>query len=473
MHIAGPPRLVCSVSTPVTATVYTWRVTSTPPNFSENPDAQKRAGEAPLPSEPPTTTGAFDIPMHTRVLSRPMRTIALLSLALGGFGIGMTEFVTMGILPQLAEGLLPDLAASDPEAANASAGHLISAYAAGVVVGAPLITGLTARWPKKRLLLVVLTWLVLSNLAVALLTTLGQVAIARFLSGLPHGVYFGVASIIAARLIGPGAQSRGGAFVLGGLTVANVIGVPLGTFLGQQTSWRSAYLVVAATFTLTFACIAVFVPSDRGNPDASLSTEFSAYRRVQVWLTIGMGAVGFGGWFAFYSYISPIATEVAGIEPVWVPAVLVVTGLGMTLGNILGGRFGDRSIFFTILASFGLMLVLMFAGQFVLGLKYSGSFLMLFAFVFLMGIGSSMLGPAAQSRLMQVAPGSETIAAASHHAAFNMANSIGAFLGGLVVASGAGYLSTLQLGIWLTLGGMVFMSVSFGLDLRPRRQRLA
>lgn len=378
----------------------------------------------------------------------------------------------MGILPQLAQGLLPELATTDPEVANGTAGHLVSAYAAGVVVGAPLITAFTARWPKKRLLLVILAWVVVAHLIVTMLTTFNAVMIGRFLCGLPHGVYFGVASIVAARLMGPGSQSRGGAFVLGGLTVANVIGVPFGTWVGQQTSWRSAYLIVAGVFALTFVAVALFVPAAPGNPHASVLTEFRAYRRLQVWLTIAMGAIGFGGWFAFYSYISPIATEVAGMPESWVPLVLVVTGLGMTVGNLLGGRMGDRSIARTVFTAFGIMLVMMLLGQFVLGLRYPGSFFVLFLFVFIMGVGSSMLGPPAQSRLMQVAPGSETIAAASHHAAFNMANSMGAFLGGLVVASGAGYLSTLELGVWITLTGVVIGAISFGIDLRPRRERV-
>ncbi|MFU0805504.1 MAG: MFS transporter [Pseudoclavibacter caeni] len=436
------------------------------------------------PAEPATPSAAPDSPTTASqpapasatprrpATSTAHRRIALLSLALGGFGIGMTEFVTMGILPQLAQGLLPDLAATDPEAANAQAGHLISAYAAGVVVGAPLVTAFTARWAKRRLLLTVLVWLAVANLGVALAPVFSGVMMMRFLAGLPHGVYFGVASIVAARLIGVGAQSRGGAFVLGGLTVANVIGVPFGTWIGQLTSWRSAYLVVAAIFTLTLVAVALFVPGEAGDPDASIATEFRAFRRPQVWLTIAMGAIGFGGWFAFYSYISPIATDVVGAPEALVPLVLVVTGIGMTIGNALGGRFGDRSLFGTILASFALMLVLMIIGPLVLGVRWAGATVMLFAFVLLMGVGSSMLGPAAQARLMQVAPGSETIAAASHHAAFNLANSLGAFLGGLVVASGAGYLATLHLGVWLTLTGMAIMAVSFGLDLRPRRMPL-
>ncbi|MFT8636901.1 MAG: MFS transporter [Pseudoclavibacter sp.] len=400
------------------------------------------------------------IPMGFRKIA------ALLSLALGGFAIGVQEFVTMGLLPNLASGLLPNLYRASPAAADASAAHLVSAYAAGVVIGAPLIIAFTAKWPKRRLLLAVLAWLVIATASSALLPSFLPVMGARFLAGMPHGVYFGVATMLAARIMGPGSQAKGVAMVLGGLTIANVVGVPGVTWLGQNAGWRWAYGTVAMLFALTFICIRLTVPMFPGNRHASINTELGAFRRKQVWLTIAMGALGFGGFFAAYSFINPIATHVAGLTEAAVPAVLVTAGIGMTIGNFAGGYFGDRSLPATLFTGYAGVGVLLLAGNLMLH-SVPG----LFAWALLLGGFSQLIGPPAQSRLMAVAPGSETIAAACHHAAFNIANSLGAFLGGLVVAAGYGFLAPLNVGVVLTALGVAFGVVSFSLDRHARRRR--
>ena len=392
------------------------------------------------------------------------KTAALLSLALGGFAIGVQEFVTMGLLPNLASGLLPGLYRANPAEADASAAHLVSAYALGVVIGAPLIIALTARWPKRRLLLAVLAWLVVATASSALLPTFLPVMGARFLAGMPHGVYFGVATMLAARIMGPGSQARGVAMVLGGLTVANIVGVPAVTWLGQNVGWRWAYGAVAMLFALTLICIRLTVPVFPGNRHASVNSELGAFRRKQVWLTMAMGAIGFGGFFAAYSFINPIATHVAGLSESTVPAVLVTAGVGMTIGNFAGGYFGDRNLAATLFSGYAGVGILLLIGGMVL---HNG--LGMFIWALLLGVFSQLIGPPAQSRLMNVAPGSETIAAACHHAAFNIGNSLGAFFGGLVVAAGFGFLAPLQVGVVLTLFGIGFGVVSFGLDWNSRR----
>lgn len=395
-------------------------------------------------------------------LSPIKKWAALLALALGGFGIGVNEFVTMGLLPEIAQNLLPELWAVDREQATADAGMMISAYAAGVVVGAPLITALVVKWSKKRLVLLMLIWVAATTVVSALLPSLNSIMLVRFLTALPHGVYFGVASIIAAGLMGPGSRAKGVALVLGGLTIANVVGVPLTTWVGQLSGWRLAYLIVGAIFALTFVAVLITVPAQPGNPHATVRTEFRAFKSIHVWLTIGMGAIGFGGFFACYSYIAPLATEVSGVSAGVVPWVLVVTGIGMTLGNILGGKIGDKSIPLTLLLAFVLM---MFALIFGLLFLSTGA-VALFVFGFVLGFGSSVISPPAQSRFMQVAPGSETIAAASHHSAFNVANSLGAYLGGIVIAMQFGYLSTLYVGVILLCAGAAFAVTSFLIEKR-------
>jgi DHA1 family inner membrane transport protein len=381
----------------------------------------------------------------------PARTrLALFALALGGFGIGTTEFVAMGLLPNIASDLLPELSASDPDAAIAKAGILISAYALGVVVGAPTIAAFSARFPRKTLLTVLAIAFTLGTVASALAPTFETVVIARFLAGLPHGAYFGVAALVAAKLMGPGKRGQAVAFVLSGLTIANVIGVPLITFLGQNTTWRIAYLAVAGIFALTTLAIAMLVPWQEGDPAATMRRELRAFKSPAVWLALLTGALGFGGFFAVYSYVAPLATEVTGTTESFVPVALVVLGLGMTLGNFVGGRMADRGAMKAIFQLFGAfaaaMLVLIATVDAVPGLLIG---------VFLVGAAAAALSPAIQTRLMDVAGDSQTIAAAVNHSSLNLGNSLGAFLGGAVIAAGWGYIAPAWLGLALCVPGVL------------------
>jgi len=409
--------------------------------------------EVTLSSDGPTT------------LSPARIRFALLALALGGFGIGCTEFVAMGLLPNIAADLLPELYATAPEDANAGAGWIISAYALGVVVGAPTIAAAAARWPRKKLLLALLTAFTLGTIASAVLPSFGLVLVARFLAALPHGAYFGIASLVAASLMGPGKRARGVALVLSGLTIANVVGVPAITWLGQAAGWRVAYLAVAGIFALTFVAVAFAVPWQPGDPNATMKRELRAFTRSQVWFALGIGAIGFGGLFAVYSYVAPLATEVTGLPPAAVPLVLVVFGIGMTIGNLAGGRLADWSVrrsmyvFFAILAA--ALVLLGFTASSPAGLA---------AGVFLVGASSAALSPTIQARLMDVARDSQSIAAALNHSALNIGNALGALLGGMAIAAGLGYVAPIWIGLLLTIAGSVLAVTSFALD-RSRGRR--
>ena len=395
----------------------------------------------------------------------PARTrLALLALALGGFGIGATEFVAMGLLPILADDLLPELYRASEADALAQAGLLISAYALGVVVGAPTIAASSARFPRKQLLLALVGVIVLATIASAALPSFGLVLAARFVAGLPHGAYFGIASLVAAQLMGPGQRGRGIAFVLSGLTISNVIGVPLITALGHAAGWRVAYFAVAAIFVLTFAAIAVFVPLQAGDSSATMRRELAGFRRSQVWLSLLTGAVGFGGFFAVYTYVSPLVTGAAGLSIEVVPFALVVVGIGMTIGNAVGGRAADHHVMKTLFACFAAFIVSL------IGVGLFGSNpVALFICIFLVGASAAALSPAIQTRLMDVAGESQTLAAAANHSSLNLGNSLGAMLGGVVIAAGFGYLSVAWVGLVLAVLGVV---VALASVLRQRRRPL-
>ncbi|GAA4186478.1 MFS transporter [Gryllotalpicola kribbensis] len=392
---------------------------------------------------------------------------ALVALALGGFAIGSTEFVAMGLLPDIAHAMLPGLWAQNHEDANARAGWIVSAYALGVVVGAPTIAASAAKLPRKKLLLWLLVAFTVATVAAALSPNFGSLLVFRFLCGLPHGAYFGIASLVAGDLMGPGKRVRAVAFVMTGLTVANIIGVPAITWVGETYGWRIAYLFVAALFALTFLAIALAVPWQPGNPEQTFRRELSAFRHPQLWFALGMGSIGFGGFFALYTYVAPLVTDVAHLpQQPWVPLVLVVCGIGMFFGNLAGGRAGDYSVKLTILAAFvAVMIALAFTGLF------AATPVLLFVGVFLVGVASSAVGPTVQSRLMDVAHDAHSIAAALNHSAFNLGNSLGAYLGGLVIGLGFGYRAPVWIGIGLTFLGLVIAATSFLIERRTGRLR--
>ncbi len=265
--------------------------------------------------------------------ARRRTTLAILALAVGGFAIGTTEFVTMGLLPQIAEGTGVDIA---------TAGHYVSAYALGVVVGAPLIAVAAAKVPRKGLLMGLMAFFAVAHLAILAADSYPTVMAARFLAGLPHGAFFGIGSVVAASLVSHHRRTAAVAAILGGLGVANVVGVPVATLLGQRFSWHLPYVLVGAVAALTVVAIALFLPHQPPSGEESMRAEMQALRRVQVWLALLVGVVGFGGMFAMYSFITPTMTELAGLDERYIPWVLAAYGIGMVAGMVLSGRIANR-----------------------------------------------------------------------------------------------------------------------------------
>lgn len=384
--------------------------------------------------------------MSTTTVARPSRPagryrIAVLALATGGFTIGTTEFVTMGLLPQIADGV---------QASIPAAGHLISAYALGVVVGAPVLAALGARWPQRGLLLALMGAYAAANAVSALAVGMEPLVLARFVAGLPHGAYFGVASLVAANLAAPGRRGRAVAHVMLGLSVANVVGVPAATWLGQHLGWRSAFWTVTVLGLLTMASIIAVVPRVPADRDASWRRELSVFGNPQVWLTLLAGAIGFGGLFAVYTYIAPTVTESAGLPEAAVPVFLLAFGLGMVAGTWLGGVLADRSQLLAMLGGAGGMAAMLVL--FALAAPAGWAALPL---AFAIPLAGSVLVIGLQMRLMQVAGAAQSLGAALNHASLNIANALGAWLGGLVIAAGYGFTAPAIVGVALALGGLL------------------
>ncbi len=371
------------------------------------------------------------------------------ALAVGGFGIGTGEFVIMGLLPDVAE----TFSVSIP-----MAGHVISAYALGVVVGAPVIAALSARMRRRSLLLMLMAVFATGNILSALAPDFTSFTILRFLTGLPHGAYFGVAALVAASLVPAHRRARAVGRVMLGLTIATLIGTPIATFLGQILSWRAAFLLVGLIGLATVGLLWWFQPRDTVKEGASVRRELGAFLRVQVWLALAVAASGFGGMFAIFSYIAKTTTDVANLSVGMVSFILALFGVGMNVGNIVGSRLADISLKGTIFGMLIFNMVVMTTFSLTAANPY-----MLGLCVFLTGCGFAAC-PAVQTRLMDVAGDAQTLAAASTHSAFNMANALGAWLGGLVIASGFGYAATGYVGAALSVLGFAIFAISVALE---------
>jgi DHA1 family inner membrane transport protein len=378
--------------------------------------------------------------------------LAVLALAMGGFAIGTTEFVTMGLLPQIADGV---------DVSIPAAGHVISAYAVGVVIGAPVLAFLGARLPRRGLLVALMVAYAVGNAASAVATSYGLLTASRVATGFPHGAYFGVASLVAASLAPPARKGRAVAMVMLGLSIANVVGVPAATWLGQHLGWRSAFWAVTGLALLTAALVLAFVPSCPGDGDATGRRELQAFREPQVWLTLLAGAIGFGGMFTVYSYIAPTVTEVGGLGDGAVPVFLLAFGVGMVVGTWLAGELADWSVFRSLLgSSLGLVVVLLLFSA----LAPAGWWLLPVGFA--VTVLGSVLVVNLQLRLMDVAGDAQTIGAASNHASLNLANAAGAWLGGVVISAGYGYRATGVVGAGLALAGFVVLVAAAALQRR-------
>jgi DHA1 family inner membrane transport protein len=373
--------------------------------------------------------------------------LAILALSLGGFTIGTTEFVTMGVLPDVADGV---------HVSVPTAGYVISAYALGVVVGVPILAFFGAAVPRRGMLVGLMTAYAALNLLSAVAPTFHVLLGARFLDGLPHGAYFGVASLVAASLVTPARRGRAVASVMLGLSVANVVGVPAATWLGQHAGWRSAYLVCAVLAAATVLAVLAVVPSVPGDSEASGRREARAFfTSLQVWLTMAVGAIGFGGMFAVYSYIAKTVTDVGGLDRDVVPLFVLALGLGMVVGTWLAGELAAWSVLRSMVIGSAGGVVVMLAYYVVAPAGWA-----LLPVAFLVTAAGSVLVVNLQLRLMDVAGEAVTLGAAMNHAALNVANALGAWLGGLVIAAGWGYRAPALVGAVLgTLGlGLLFWS---------------
>ncbi|MGO8103211.1 MFS transporter [Rhizobium leguminosarum] len=377
--------------------------------------------------------------------------LTLLSLALGSFCIGTSEFASMGILQLFSE----SLGISIPTATNA-----VTAYAFGVVIGAPLVTLAAARLNRRTLLLLLMAQFVIGNILSALAANLEMFVLARFISGMPQGAYFGAGAVVATYVYGPGHIGKAFALVMMGLTVATIVGSPLATFLGQNIGWRNTYFTVSGLGVLSFLALMWFVPQTDALSGNSVIRELSALRKASVWMTMLVAALGVASIFAIYTFVGPLVTDVAMLEARWIPVALAVFGIGMTAGNFLGGRLADAYPARGLLLGFGVAVVVL-AVLATFGFKLP----ILFAGFFMVGATMFTAIPTIQVRLTKFAPEAPTLVGAMNLAALNLSNAIGAWSGGLAIASGFGILSAAWAGFCLTLAGLVIFAAT--LTRRP------
>ncbi|WP_242693348.1 MFS transporter [Sabulibacter ruber] len=373
----------------------------------------------------------------------PLIKLSLISLTLGGFSIGMTEFLMMGILPDMSKAVNITI----PEA-----GHLISIYALGVVIGAPLMVGITSNMPPKKVLIGLMLMVCVFNGLFGVAGNYPLLMATRFMAGLPHGAFFGIGAVVASKLAEPGREARAVSVMFAGLTVANIIGVPLGTYIGHHYSWRYSFGLIAVVALLAALAVKLWMPSIKSDSETSFLKSLNIFKHKELWLIIGISTIGTGGMFAWISYIAPLMTEVAGFNPNSMTIIMVVAGFGMAAGNFMGGRLADR---FSPLTTTTLLLLSMVVTLFLtIGLVQFKPTAILMTFV-TGAVGFGMIAPM-QMLIVQQAKGAEMLASALLQATSNMANALGAFLGGLPIAAGFGYTSPEYVGAGLAFTGFLF-----------------
>ncbi|NAT60657.1 MFS transporter [Pseudomonas syringae pv. actinidifoliorum] len=400
------------------------------------------------PSATDTTSGGID-PRDIHVPHGVGAAITVLGL--GGLFIGTGEFASMSLLPGLAESTNVSIPV---------AGGYITAYALGVVIGAPLIAILAARWPRKLLLIALLALFCIGYGASAVAWNHPSLLVARFLGGLPHGAYYGVACLVAATMVPENRKAQAAGYVMAGLAAANVVGVPAATWIGQLFGWRGTFAVLAVGGLLAMLLFWIYIPTIPRDESISPKSEMSGLKKPQLWLTLATASIGFGGMFSVYSYITPTLTEVTGFSAGHVPMVLALWGIGMIVGNLVGGWLADRAL---VPAIFYIMIWnVVFLSFFSV---FAPSMVGTLAVLFLIGCGFALV-PALQVRLMNVAGEAQTLAAALNHSAFNISNAVGATLGGLSIAGGYGWASTGWVGAALAVFGIIFFAISIRLEKR-------
>jgi DHA1 family arabinose polymer transporter-like MFS transporter len=379
---------------------------------------------------------------------------SLISLSLGGLTIGITEFVMMGILPDVAS----DLKVSIP-----IAGYLISAYALGVVIGAPLLVIMARNYPPKKTLLILAAMLAFFNSLSIIVPNYEFFFLTRLLSGLPHGAFFGVGAVVASRLADKGKEAQAISIMFAGLTIANLIGVPIGTYIGHHLSWRYTFILIGFFGILTFISIYFWMPNLHSNDRVSMKKQMELFKKIEAWLVILITAIGVGGLFCWISYIAPLLTDISGFDAGSVPYIMILAGAGMVVGNLIGGKLADTfppdktliTLFFIMALDLALVFFFSYNPYISLLLVFSTGCI---SFTFIASI---------QMLMIQIAVGAEMIASAAIQASFNIGNALGAFLGGLPLIAGFSYASPNLIGI-----GMSLMGVLFTVMLVQRKRRL-
>ncbi|GAA5082820.1 MFS transporter [Lysobacter panacisoli] len=396
------------------------------------------------------------VPVAPPVLSPRQVALILFALAMGGFAIGTSEFVVMGLISEIARGL----GVTEPQV-----GHVISAYALGVVVGAPLLAILGAKLPRRTLLLALMGFYALGNVASALAPGYHSLMLARFVAGLPHGAYFGIAALVAARISPP--EQRGAAVgrVMLGLSISLLVGNPLATWLGQNFGWRWSFAVVSVIALATVAMTMRVLPPGMHAPRPDALRELRDFNRKPVWLALGIGAIGFAGMFCVFSYLTPTLVHVTGVRESFVPFGLIAFGIGGIIGTLAGGWLFDRLQFraAAVVLVWSVIVLLLFP----LAAKSPWTVLPVVLAVGTMGALATVL----QAHLMDVAAEAQTLAAASNHSAFNAANALGPWLGGMAITAGYGWTSTGFVGAATAVAGLLVFAWAWR-EQRPSRLAL-
>lgn len=367
----------------------------------------------------------------------------LIALAFGGLAIGMTEFTMMGILQDIAK---------DQQIEITQAAHFIALYALGVVVGAPILTIFTGKIAPKKVLLLLMLLFILFNGLFAIAPDYNTLAISRFMSGLPHGAFFGVGSVVAAQLVQKGKEAQAIAFMFTGMTIANLAGVPLGTYIGHHYSWRITYGIIAALGLITISSIYFWLPNMHNKTNGDLKQQLSYFKQAKAWLIVAIISIGTGGLFSWITYISPMVTKVGGLQEDRVPFIMILVGLGMFFGNILGGKLADTisptKAAIACFTTMALTLVTVYFTAHIPSLAY--------VMAFVTGLVAFTIGSPLQMMLITSAKGSENIAAAAGQASFNIGNTLGAYLGGIPITLGYAYNSPVLVGVGMAgIGAML------------------
>lgn len=365
---------------------------------------------------------------------------SLITLCLGGISLGMTEFMMMGVLPDVAKSLSVSIPA---------AGHLIAIYALGVIIGAPVMVGILGKYPPKRVLIGLMISVAAGNLLFAVAPTYFLLLVSRFLVGLPHGAFFGIGAVVASKLADPGSEAKSVSVMFAGLTIANIIGVPLGTFIGHNFSWRISFVIITLMALVTAASIKRWLPMLPSQSDTKFSESAKVFKKSEFWIITGISAIGTGGLFAWISYIAPLMTEVARFDENMMTPIMVIAGLGMAVGNFAGGRLADR---FSPLKTTSYLLMTMVVVLILVALTSHIQPVAIILTFITGGLAFAVIAPM-QMLMIRSAQGAEMLASSTMQASANMGNALGAFLGGIPIAAGFGYTSPEYVGAFLALIG--------------------